>query len=290
LVAKISFWWEKCSFSAIGSLFLSSLFPFSLSRLILMGFFPEKKLQYKEFVNSKILPKVDHDIQIPYDMEKSASLLANTLKDIGAYKQFAPFVLVVGHCSTSLNNPFSSAYNCGACGGRGGGPNARLFSKMANNKTIRGILLNSYNINIPDDTVFIGAMHNTTAETIEYYDLDILDTHFSNKFVEVRNYIETVLKKNALERCNRFMLAQNIKTPEEAIRHVKIRANDIAEIRPELNHATNAAIIIGRREISKGLFLDRRVFLPSYDPFGDDERGTNLEHIIAPALVVFFLL
>jgi uncharacterized protein len=133
-------------------------------------------------------------------------------------------------------------------------------------------------------------MHNTTAETIEYYDLDILDTHFSNKFVEVRNYIETVLKKNALERCNRFMLAQNIKTPEEAIRHVKIRANDIAEIRPELNHATNAAIIIGRREISKGLFLDRRVFLPSYDPFGDDERGTNLEHIIAPALVVFFLL
>jgi uncharacterized protein len=53
-----------------------------------------------------------------------------------------------------------------------------------------------------------------------------------------------------------------------------------------LNHATNAAVIVGRRDITKYKFLDRRAFLPSYDPFGDDENGTNLEHVLAPALIV----
>lgn len=35
-----------------------------------------------------------------------------------------------------------------------------------------------------------------------------------------------------------------------------------------------------------GHFLDRRVFLPSYDPSADDERGSNLERVLAPALTV----
>ncbi len=32
--------------------------------------------------------------------------------------------------------------------------------------------------------------------------------------------------------------------------------------------------------------MDRRAFLPSYDPYSDDDRGTNLEHVLAPALIV----
>jgi len=45
------------------------------------------------------------------------------------------------------------------------------------------------------------------------------------------------------------------------------------EPRPELNHATNAMSVVGRRSLSKQLFLDRRSFLNSYDyqidPSGD---------------------
>ena len=32
--------------------------------------------------------------------------------------------------------------------------------------------------------------------------------------------------------------------------------------------------------------MSRRAFLPSYDPTNDDERGTALERVITPALVV----
>ncbi len=37
------------------------------------------------------------------------------------------------------------------------------------------------------------------------------------------------------------------------------------EPRPELGHGTNSLCIVGSRDLTKGLFLDRRAFLNSYD-------------------------
>ena len=55
----------------------------------------------------------------------------------------------------------------------------------------------------------------------------------------------------------------------EALAHVEARSVDLAQVRPELGHATNAVAVIGRRWRTRGLFLDRRAFLVSYDPTGD---------------------
>jgi len=73
---------------------------------------------------------------------------------------------------------------------------------------------------------------------------------------------------------------------EAALLYVQSKGMDLGEARPELGHATNGSVIIGRRELTQGTFLARRAFLPSYDPFNDDERGSNLEGVITPALVV----
>ena len=53
------------------------------------------------------------------------------------------------------------------------------------------------------------------------------------------------------------------------------RAEDLAQVRPEWGHATNAICIVGRRERTRGLFLDRRAFLTSYDPTQDDADATD---------------
>src|SRR5262249_45445030 len=71
---------------------------------------------------------------------------------------------------------------------------------------------------------------------------------------------------NAHERCRRFMSAPLTLTFEAARRHVEARAADLAQTRPELGHATNALSIVARRKWTRGLFLDRRAFLTSYDP------------------------
>lgn len=286
LLCRLSGMWENFSFSPLGSLFLTAFFPLSMARLLLMGFSPSLKYRIKDRFLNMVLPKPHTDFQPPFLPEQAAAMLARTFKDLGTHNRFAPIVVILGHGSISVNNPFAAAYNCGACGGRHGGPNARLFARLANDPQVRKHLLQDHNIDIPDSTIFIGGLHNTTAETVEFFDVETLPATVNSQFLIIQQILAHALGLNALERCHRFLLAKNVRTPEEALLHVQNRANDAAEVRPELNHATNAAVVIGRRDLTKGRFLDRRVFLPSYDPTVDDDQGTNLEHVLAPALVV----
>jgi uncharacterized protein YbcC (UPF0753/DUF2309 family) len=66
----------------------------------------------------------------------------------------------------------------------------------------------------------------------------------------------------------------------QARQHVEERAEDLAQTRPELGHATNAITFVGRRECTRGLFLDRRAFLTSYDPTQDDAEDGILTRIL----------
>lgn len=288
LAARCQVLWENASFSPIGSLILAVVgLPFSIARLLLMGWSPHLHKQLTDFVRrSVLLRKPATDIDLPYTPEQGASMLARTFRDIGTHKRFAPIVMVIGHGSSSVNNPFAAAYNCGACGGREGGPNARLLARTANDPRVRACLRSQHDIDIPNDTVFVGGLHNTTAETMEFYDVDGLPSSHHEAFARAREIIDEGRAKNALERCRRFLLATSVHTPAEALKYVQARSLDLAEVRPELNHASNAGVVVGRRKLTKGRFLDRRVFLPSYDPSVDDDEGTNLEHVLGPALIV----
>src|SRR5262249_25530566 len=73
--------------------------------------------------------------------------------------------------------------------------------------------------------------------------------------------------------------------PLAALAHVQGRAADLAQPRPEYGHATNAFCLIGRRARTRGLFLDRRTFLVSYDP-AIDEDGAILARIMGAVVPV----
>lgn len=286
LLGKFEYLWENASFSPIGSLILSLFFPFTYARLLLLGHFPYTKYQISKYLQELYIPKFKTDFKSPFTPEQSAAMLSRTILNIGQQKSFGKIILVLGHGAISINNPYIAAYNCGACGGREGGPNARILSRLANDPEVRRILREKYSIDIPDDTVFIGGMHNTTSDIVEFYDIENLNAEQKENFEKAKKIISRSLGRNAQERCQKFFLANNISTPEQALRHVTYRSYDSGEVRPELNHATNSGVVVGRRELTKGKSLDRRVFLPSYDPFNDDDKGTNLEYVLTPAMVV----
>jgi uncharacterized protein YbcC (UPF0753/DUF2309 family) len=223
--------------------------------------------------------------QLGYSVAEMAGVVGGTLRAIGLTRGYAPLVVITGHGSSSLNNPQEAAHDCGACGGARGGPNARAFAQMANDSRVRQILAGN-GLVIPDEVYFLGAYHNTCDDGLTYYDLDRLPTSRGEIFDRARGALEEARKRNAHERCRRFESAPLTLSPEEALRHVEGRAEDLSQTRPEYGHATNAICVVGRRSRTRGLFLDRRAFLTSYDPTQDDPTSSTLAALLRAVIPV----
>lgn len=212
-----------------------------------------------------------------FSFDEMAARVGALLENIGLVRHFPPLVVILGHDSTSVNNPHIAAYSCGACGGRSGGPNARLFARMANHPSVRALLL-ARHIDIPPSTQFLGALHDTASDSVEIYEDDLSEAT-SAALPALRRILRDGLTHSAHERSRRFVSASPHLAPAAALDHVEHRAADLGQARPELGHATNASCIVGRRSLSRGVFLDRRAFLVSYDPT-IDPHGTILERIL----------
>ena len=222
---------------------------------------------------------------VGYNVGEMTDSAERFLRDMGLTSRFARIAILHGHGSDSLNNPYNSAYNCGACGGAAGGPNARAMSRMLNDPRVREGLAKR-GLPLPATTVFVGAYHNTCDDSVTFFDVTSIPETHREEYRKARDLIESVCDRNAHERCRRFMSAPLVLSFAAARQHVEGRAEDLAQTRPELGHATNAMTIVGRRDWSRGLFLDRRAFLQSYDPATDDEDRTILTRILSAVVPV----
>ena len=242
--------------------------------------FAHMNMQGQLTVENKAVTDIENGLQIGFTIEEMAIRVASLLNGIALTKNFASIIYVVAHGSSSANNPHHGAHDCGACSGKPGSVNARVFATMANHKDVRNIL-KSQGIDIPEETQFIGALHDTAADEIQYYDLSILSE--KNKLLHIKHagVFENALDLNAKERSRRFAsinTKQNIKNVRLAI---KQRSVSLFEPRPELGHGTNTLCVVGKRNLTKGLFLDRRAFLNSYD-YKTDPEGNFLAGIMRP--------
>ncbi len=223
---------------------------------------------------------------IGFTVEEAALRVGRLLEELGLTRarDFGELLAVIGHGSTSVNNPHASAYDCGACGGRRGAPNARLFAALANDPRVRAAL-RERGVELPEATWVVGGYHDTCTSEVTLFDLEQVPPARAGALARLRAALDQARAGSAQERCRRFESAPLDVTPEAALRHVEARAAHLAEPRPELGHATNAVCLVGRRGWTRGLLLDRRAFLVSYDPTRDED-ALVLTRVLAAAAPV----
>ncbi len=278
----------------LSELVIMTIAPISLLGLLAKSFMPKSQQSWFAKITNRLMYNVktkllftstdDATVTTPtqpklgFTETEQVDRVAGFLRNTGLTYGFSEIIVLMGHGSISQNNPHLAAYDCGACSGRHGGPNARLFAAMANRSEVRTGLVDR-GIHIPDEAWFVGAEHNTCNEEITWYDQDEIPDKRQPAFKKLQEQLRCAQYLSAHERCRRLASAPRNPDLKEAFEHIEERATDFSQARPELGHATNAAAIIGRRAVSQGAFFDRRVFLISYDPTQDPD-GKIVEGIL----------
>jgi uncharacterized protein YbcC (UPF0753/DUF2309 family) len=220
----------------------------------------------------------DGDLQEGMTFEERVTYAENAF-DLMGWTEFARLVVFTGHASETTNNPFGSSLDCGACAGNPGGPNARVLATICNDGEVQSALRDR-GFDVPDDTVFLAAEHNTTTDEITLFDGDVPESHQAD-IERLREDLEDARAAATGERVESMPTGGTA----DAVSETERRTADWAETRPEWGLAGNASFVIGPRGLTEDQNLDGRAFLHSYD-WTTDAEGDALEAIMTGPLVV----
>lgn len=189
---------------------------------------------------------------------------------------FARLVLA-GHGANTVNNPHASGLHCGACGGYSGEVNARLLAALLNDPEVRAGLI-EISIVIPQDTLFLAALHDTTTDRVTLYaDDHPCQTHEAD-IAQARTWLADAGRLARGERALRLPRAA-----DEA--SISKRSRDWAETRPEWALAGCRAFIAAPRSRTAAKNLKGRAFLHDYD-WTQDKGFSTLELILTAPVIV----
>ncbi len=213
----------------------------------------------------------------PLHLDARISMAESILKAMGLVEGFAPLILIAGHGANVINNPHASALHCGACGGYPGEANARLLAGLLNDCEVRAGLVER-GIAIPDDTLFLGSLHDTTTDRVTIYDDGYTSVAQKKDVDQAKAWLAAA---GALARDERSLRLPRASGAKDIAR----RARDWAEVRPEWGLAGCQAFIAAPRQRTTGRDLKGRAFLHDYDWRRDPDFGV-LELIMTAPVVV----
>jgi uncharacterized protein YbcC (UPF0753/DUF2309 family) len=223
--------------------------------------------------------------RIGFALDEQVRFVVQALKSIGLTERFSRFILLVGHGSSSENNPYESALDCGACGGNYGLVNARILAQMANKSEVRQRLVEQ-GITIPDDSWFVPALHNTTTDELSLFDIDLIPPSHLVYIDRLRKGLTAAARLCAQERLPSLQqFDSKQEEPAAAQRFMQRNSMDWSQVRPEWGLSGNAYFIIGNRSLTRQLSLEGRAFLHSYD-YRVDPKRRLLQNILTGPLVV----
>jgi hypothetical protein len=215
---------------------------------------------------------------IPLDQQ--IQMGKNALNAMSLTDDFAKFVLIVGHGSTMVNNPHATGYDCGACGGKTGEANARVAAAVLNNTQVRAGLQQE-DIFIPANTFFLACLHDTTTDEVTIYNEHQLPAKKTEELEDLKRSLAMAGKAARTERSLK-LTSKNSRNIHQSIIG---RSKDWSQTRPEWGLAGCSAFVVAPRERTRGIDLEGKSFLHSYD-WKNDQNFSVLELIMTAPMVV----
>ncbi len=204
------------------------------------------------------------------------------LRNMGLVSDFARLVVLVGHGSTTVNNPQATALDCGACAGQTGEASARIAVALLNDPLTRRGLAEK-GIDIPADTVFVAGLHDTTTDEVTLFDTAAIPRSHADDLRQLREWFEAAGQVTRLERS--ALLGTGGLPEARVTADIKRRTRDWAEVRPEWALANNAAFIAAPRARTARCDLGGRAFLHDY-AWRKDADFKTLNLIMSAPMVV----
>ncbi|MGV2190228.1 YbcC family protein [Agrobacterium vitis] len=210
-------------------------------------------------------------------LDPTLDLASRVLRAMSMTTGFARLVLLAGHGANTVNNPHASGLHCGACGGYSGEVNVRLLAALLNDPDVRAGLI-EISIIIPQDTLFLAALHDTTTDRVTLYaDDHPCQTHEAD-IAQARTWLADAGRLARGERALRLPRAA-----DEA--SLSKRSRDWSETRPEWALAGCKAFIAAPRSRTATNNLEGRAFLHDYD-WKQDKSFSTLELILTAPVIV----
>jgi uncharacterized protein YbcC (UPF0753/DUF2309 family) len=211
------------------------------------------------------------------DLATRTKAAETVLRAMSLTSNFAKLVLLAGHGANVVNNPHASALHCGACGGYSGEANARLLAALLNDREVR-VGLVARGIDVPGDTLFVAALHDTTTDEVTLYAHDDSSPAHMPDISAARVWLAAAAKIARGERALRLPRAAGGDS-------LVPRSRDWSEVRPEWALAGCKAFIAAPRRRTAGKTLHGRAFLHDYD-WKNDNGFSVLELILTAPVVV----
>ena len=273
LAARATRAWGRFRLAAVSSFaFVEAMGPVYVSKLLRNGL---------GFARNKIPNNPPPRLDPEPDLEIRMTIAEKVLRSMSLTHDYARLVVIAGHGANVINNPHASMLHCGACGGFSGEVNARLLAALLNDAPVRAGLAER-GIAIPDDTLFLAALHDTTTDTVTLYESDHPSPGHAKDIDEVRHWLA---EAGAIARAERARRLPGMPAPGDVLR----RARDWAEIRPEWGLTGCEAFIAAPRSHTAGRDLGGRVFLHNYVWREDEDFGILELIMTAPVIVASWI-
>ena len=213
-------------------------------------------------------------------LDQRVDMARGVLGAMSLTENFARVVALIGHGSTTVNNPYASRLNCGACGGHTGEANALVGAQVLNDPRVRRAL-REQGLEIPEDTLFVAGLHDTTTDEVRLLIADDVPASHSADIANLEKALAEAGRTSRRERAPSFGLPGDGSADKAVLK----RSKDWSEVRPEWGLAGCMSFIAAPRERTRNIDLRGRAFLHSYEHPKDTENEV-LELIMTAPLVV----